>query len=125
MDFSVYDVKAPKISAHRCDHCGAKFYPAPMVCSRCGARRDPVTGLGWSTFALEGACTLLTWTRVWNLPEGYTKKFLQFGLVEFDGGLRASGRIDVETPCTGLRLTAAVEEADERPGRPVKVFVFR
>ena len=125
IDFSMYDVVAPKISAHKCDACGTVYYPAPMVCGKCNARRDPVTGRGWSTFDLEGPCTLLTWTRVWNLPEGYTKKFLQFGIVQFENGLRASGRVEVEDPKSGMKLPATVEESDERPGKPVKIFVFK
>jgi hypothetical protein len=125
IDFSMYEVKAPKIHAYKCDSCGAIYYPAPMICGKCGVRRDPVTKRGWSTFELEGTCTLLTWTRVWNLPEGYTKKFLQFGIVQFENGLRASGRVEVEEPKTGMKLTATVEESDERPGKPVKIFVFK
>ena len=125
IDFSMYEVKAPKIPAYKCEGCGAVYYPAPMICAKCGVRRDPVTGKGWSTFDLEGPCQLLAWTRVWNLPEGYTKKFLQFGIVEFENGLRASGRGEVEAPRTGMQLTATVAESDERPGKPVKVFVFK
>jgi uncharacterized OB-fold protein len=79
---------------------------------------------GWETFDLEGSCSLLTWTRVWNLPEGFNKKYLMFGMVEFENGLRASGRLEVENPEIGMKLTASVIESDERPGKPVKVFVF-
>ena len=125
IDFSMYEVKAPKILAYKCDACGAIFYPSTMICSKCGARRDPVTGRGWSTFDLEGPCTLLTWTRVWNLPEGFNKKFLMFGIVAFPNGLKASGRIELEgDPKIGMKLDAKVIESDERPGKPVKVFVF-
>lgn len=125
IDFSQYEVKAPKIQAYKCQSCGAIFYPAPMICSKCNARRDPVTGKGWETFDLEGPCTLLTWTRVWNLPEGFMKKYLLFGIVQFENGLRASGRLEVENPVIGMKLTATVIESDERPGKPVKVFVFK
>lgn len=125
IDFSMYDVKEPTIEAWKCDSCGEVFYPAPMICSKCNVRRDPVTNKGWSTLKMEGPCTLLTWTRVWNLPEGYNKKFLQFGIVEFENGLRASGRVEVEKPTTGMKLTSTVEESDERPGEPVNVFVFK
>jgi uncharacterized OB-fold protein len=125
IDFSMYDVKEPTIEAWKCDSCGEIFYPAPMICSKCNVRRDPATNKGWSTFEMEGPCTLLTWTRVWNLPEGYNKKFLQFGIVEFENGLRASGRVEVEKPETGMKLTSTVEESDERPGEPVNVFVFK
>lgn len=124
IDFSMYDVQAPSIKAYKCQSCGKIYYPAPMICSKCSARRDPVTGKGWETFNLEGPCTLLTWTRLWNLPEGYSKKFLLFGIVQFENGLRASGRLEVETPKTGMKLTATVEESDERPGKPVNILVF-
>ena len=125
IDFSQYDVKAPKIKAYKCQACGAIYYPATMICAKCSARRDPVTGKGWETFDLEGPCTLLTWTRVWNLPEGYTKKYLLFGIVQFENGLRASGRLDCDDPKTGMTLAASVEESDERPGKPVNIFVFK
>lgn len=125
IDFSQYEVKAPKIRAYKCQSCGAIHYPAPMICSKCNARRDPVTGKGWETFDLEGPCELLTWTRLWNLPEGYNKKYMLFGIVQFENGLRASGRLEIEEPKTGMKLTATVEESDERPGKPVNVFVFK
>ncbi len=125
IDFSQYEVKAPKIKSYKCQSCGAIYYPAPMICSKCNARRDPVTGKGWETFDLEGPCTLLTWTRAWNLPEGYTKKYMLFGIVQFENGLRASGRLEVDNPVIGMKLTATVVESDERPGKPVKVFVFK
>ncbi len=126
IDFSVYGEQTPHISGYKCLKCGMLFYPAPMVCKGCGAHRDPVTGKHWEQFDLEGPCKLLTWTRVWNLPEGFNRKFLMFGMVEFPNGLRASGRVECEgDPVIGATMDATVVEADERPGTPVKVFVFR
>ena len=125
IDFDMYDARAPRIMAYRCLTCGTAYYPAPMVCGKCSARRDPVTGKGWEAFGLEGSCQLLTWTRVWNLPEGYTKKYLLFGIVQFENGLRASGQLEVEDPKTGMKLNATVKESDERPGNPVNVLVFK
>ena len=125
IDFSAYDEQTPHIHAFRCQKCGAIYYPAPMICGKCDSKRDPTTGAGWEEFDLEGDCSLLTWTRVWNLPEGFNRKFLMFGMVSFPNGLRASGRIELEgDPELGMKLSARVIEADERPGKPVKVFVF-
>jgi len=125
IDFSVYEQKQAEVNALKCPGCGTLYYPAPMVCKKCDGIRDPVTGKHWEEFDLEGPCTLLTWTRVWNLPEGFNKKYLMFGMVEFENGLRASGRLEVEgDPQLGAKLVARVVEADERPGLPVKVFVF-
>jgi uncharacterized OB-fold protein len=124
IDFSAYDVQTPEILAYRCCKCGSIYYPAPMICAKCSSRRDPVTGKHWETFPLEGPVTLLSWTRVWNLPDGYNVKFLLFGIAEFDNGLRAAGRIGVAEPTVGMRLMSRVEESDERPGKPVNIFVF-
>ncbi len=129
IDFSQYGEQTPHIHAFRCQKCGAIYYPAPMICAKCDSKRDPVTGRGWEEFDLEGPCTLLTWTRVWNLPEGFNRKFLMFGMVAFPNGLKASGRIELEgdpgrDPEIGMALAAKVIEADERPGKPVKVYVF-
>ena len=124
IDFSMYDVKVPEILGYKCQTCGTIHYPAPMICSKCSTRRDPVTGKRWETFPMEGQATLLTWTRAWNLPEGYNVKNLLFGIVQFENGLRASGRLQVDDPKVGMTLTAKVVEADERPGKPVNVFIF-
>jgi uncharacterized OB-fold protein len=125
IDFSAYGEQTLTINGFKCLKCGAIYYPAPMVCAKCDGHRDPVTGKHWEEFPLEGPCTLLTWTRVWNLPEGFNKKFMMFGMVEFPNGLRASGRLECDgDPVIGSTVTARVEEADERPGKPVKVFIF-
>jgi hypothetical protein len=125
IDFSIYGEQTPHISGYKCLKCGAIYYPAPMVCGKCDAPRDPSTGRHWEPFDLEGPCTLLTWTRVWNLPEGFNVKFLMFAMVEFPNGLRASGRLECDgDPAIGAKLDARVIEADERPGPAVKVFVF-
>jgi uncharacterized protein len=126
IDFSVYDKKAPEIYAYRCPDCGASYYPVPMLCAKCNSRRDPsgIVYKDWDKFPLEGPCKLLTWTRVWALPEGYDRPFLLFGIVEFPNGLRASGRLEVDNPSDNMSLAASVEESSERAGPPVMIFVF-
>ena len=128
IDFSMYDVKEPEILAYKCPKCGALDYPAPMICPRCGERRDPSAMVysSWETEPLKGKCKLLSWTRVYALPEGYDVKYLMFAMVEFENGLRASGRLEIDgEPRTGMDLEATVETSDERPGKEVNVFVFR
>jgi|SRR5664280_1463778 uncharacterized OB-fold protein len=126
IDFSIYDKQAPEIYAYKCNDCGTSYYPVPMLCKKCSGRRDPsgIVYKDWEKFSLDGPCKLLTWTRVWALPEGYDRPYLLFGIVEFPNGLRASGRLEVENPGSGMNLVAGVEESSERPGAPVNVFVF-
>ena len=116
VDFSMYDEAQPEVFASKCPSCGALYYPVPMVCSKCNTRRDPAGVLyaKWEEVPLEGECRLLTWTRVWNLPEGFDVKYLLFGIVEFPNGLRASGRLLVEEPATGMKLAAKAGVVKEK-----------
>ncbi|HLI62900.1 MAG TPA: zinc ribbon domain-containing protein [Terriglobales bacterium] len=126
IDFGIYGAQEPRIFAYRCPQCHTAYYPPPMLCAKCSNRRDP-SGIvydDWEKFPLEGACKLLTWTRVWALPEGYDQPYLLFGMVEFPNGLRASGRLEVESPHLGMELIAWVAESSERPGHPVNIFLF-
>jgi uncharacterized OB-fold protein len=78
----------------------------------------------WDRVALGGRCTLLTWTRVYNLPEGFEDRYLLFGIVEFENGLRASGRLLVENPKTGMELVSKVGVVREKVGEDVYGFMF-
>ena len=121
IDFSMYGKKKPEVFAYKCPSCGTLYYPAPMVCSECDERRDPagVEFKKWEKVSLGGPCTLLAWTRVFALPEGFDKKYLQFGVVEFENGLRASGRVLVDQPETNMKLHAKVDVLKEDVGEKV------
>lgn len=108
VDFSMYEEAVPSVSAYKCPTCGTLYHPVPMVCRKCNTRRDPsgVIYSAWEKVPLEGRCRLLTWTRVWNLPEGYDVKYLLFGIAEFENGLRASARLLIDDPQTGMTLYA-------------------
>lgn len=124
IDFSMYDKKEPEIYAYKCNECGTSYYPVPMLCKKCNNRRDPsgIVYKDWEKVRLDGPCQLLTWTRVWNLPEGYDRPCMLFGMVEFPNGLRASGQLEVANPSCGMKLIARVEESQQKPG--ANVFVF-
>lgn len=126
IDFSTYGVKTPEVSAVKCPSCGKLHYPAPMICSKCSERRDPsgINFPNWERVPLSGPCRLLTWTRVYALPEGFEMQYLLFGIVEFTNGLRASGRLRVDQPETGMELTATVEVMDNSKGKEFDGFVF-
>jgi uncharacterized OB-fold protein len=59
--------------------------------------------------ALNGEGVVLSWTKVYNLPEGYMVPYLCFAIVQFDDtGLVVSGRIDSEQPEIGMRVRSTV-----------------
>lgn len=96
------------VYASRCPQCGALYHPAPMVCKKCRTRRDPSVTVfpDFEKVPLEGACTLLTWSRIYALPEGIDRPSLAFAVVEFPNGLRALGQLMVEKPEPGAKLVA-------------------
>jgi uncharacterized OB-fold protein len=126
IDFSAYGVQTPEVYAVKCPSCGKLHYPAPMICNKCGERRDPsgVIFPPWEEISLSGECTLLAWTRVYALPEGYGMQSLLFGIVEFSNGLRASGRMNVAIPVTGMKLNAAVEVMENSKGKNFDGLIF-
>ncbi len=126
IDFSAYGAKTPVVNGVKCPSCGKLYYPAPMICSGCGKRRDPsgVVFPDWEKISMSGECKLLAWTRVYALPEGFGMQYLLFCIVEFPNGLRASGRLNVDLPETGMILNAIVKEMDNSKGKEYDGFVF-
>jgi uncharacterized OB-fold protein len=126
VDFSKYKPQKPEVYASKCPECGTLHYPAPMICKDCHARRDPAGVLfpSWDKVPLGGKCTLLSWTRLYALPEGFEERYLLFGIVEFENGLRASGRLLVEDPKIGMKLVSKVGVVREKIGEDVYGFMF-
>jgi uncharacterized protein len=74
----------------KCKKCGHIHYPAHSRCLSCKGRE-------FEEVAPEGKATLLTWTDIFNLPWGFDDRFLSIGIVQFDNGIKAMGRIHVDT----------------------------
>lgn len=90
--------------AYKCTKCGKVHFPRYIVCQNpdCDSRE-------FEQEPLEGKCKLLTWTRVYNLPEGYMMPWLHFGIVQFENGVRATGQIGFDEGIeSGMELVATV-----------------
>ena len=126
VDFDKYRPAKLEVYAYKCPECGTLHYPVPMICKDCSARRDPsgVLFSSWEKVPLGGKCTLLSWTRVYALPEGFDARYLLFGIVEFENGLRASGRLPVKEPKIGMKLVSKVGVVREKIGEDVYGFMF-
>jgi uncharacterized OB-fold protein len=127
IDFNAYKIEKPEVYAHKCPECGMLHYPVPMICRHCSTRRDPsgVFYSSWEKVPLSGLKgKLLTWTRVYALPTGYTDRYLVFGIVELENGLRASGRLLIEDPQIGMQVVAKVGIVREKVEQDVPGFMF-
>jgi uncharacterized OB-fold protein len=127
IDFNIYKPAPAEVYAHRCPKCKTLYYPVPMICSKCHNRRDPsgVLFSAWDKVPLSGLKgKLLTWTRLYALPTGYTDRYLLFGIVELKNGLRASGRLLTQEPEIGMEVVAKVGIVREKIGEDVYGFMF-
>ena len=123
-----------KVLAYKCPSCGTLAYPAVLRCKKCNTRRYPEDETeyvwhkkgyeSWTTVPLEGPCKLITWTRLWSLPEGFDERFIDFAIVEFENGLRALGHLRVENPDLGMKLNGQAEKLREIEGEDFYGLVF-
>jgi uncharacterized OB-fold protein len=104
---------------YKCKKCGRLHHPRYIVCQDpdCGGRE-------FEELPLEGKCRLLTWTRVYNLPEGYMKPWINFGIVQFENGVRVSGQIGFDDIENGMELVSAVGMVKEGVGTDQYGFIF-
>jgi uncharacterized protein len=104
--------------AYKCCECGQLHHPKHFVCKKCGARE-------FEDIPLEGECTLVTWTRVYNLPEGYMKPYILFAIVKFPNGVTASGQLEENAPKIGMKLKTTVDVVKEGIGKDYYGFIFK
>ena len=108
-----------KLCAYRCEQCGKLTHPKRLVCDGCGGR-------AFAEEPLDGTVTLLTHTRVHNLPAGIDKPWLDFGIVEFENGVRVTGQLELKSAAqTGMKLEATVDTVRVVDGEEKQGFVFR
>ena len=100
-----------------CKACGYKTYPRHARCPACGKREFDEVPLG-------EAATLLTFTRVHMLSLAFTERFITLGIVQFDNGFRALGRLLVEEPRLGMNLKASLGTVRHDEGEKVTGLCF-
>ena len=120
--------------AYCCPECKELSYPAVLRCKKCGYRRYPEDETefvwhkknykSWTRVPLEGKCKLLTWTRLWALPDGFDVRYVDFAIVEFENGVRAIGHLNHEKPKAGMTLTGKTQKLREIEGEDFFGLIF-
>jgi len=85
-----------KMIGFKCKSCGRVMYPRHDRCLSCKGTEFEEVGL-----AKEG--TLLTYTKLYALPEGIEMPPLVLGVADF-GGVRALGQVATDDPKIGMKL---------------------
>ncbi|RZV43385.1 MAG: DNA-binding protein, partial [Acidimicrobiia bacterium] len=85
---------AREIYAYKCRLCDTMHYPFRMVCKGCKQNDF----FEFDTVPLPKSGTLLTFTRVYNLPAQYDVATLGLGIVELENGMRMLGQLEIDEP---------------------------
>ena len=107
-----------EISAHRCGDCGKRTYVRHSHCPAC-------KGTSFDEATVSGEAKLLTFTRVHALSLAYEDLHITLGIVEFEDGCRAMGRLHVDDPEIGMELTAEIGTVRYHDLEEVKGLCFR
>jgi uncharacterized OB-fold protein len=108
---------ATRIYAAKCAQCGKLSYPTHYYCPECHGRK-------FEEVPLEGKGTLVTWTRCYSLPLDYAVRYITLGIVKMDMGVNALGRLEIDEPRRGMRVTAGIGKVRELNGNDVEGLVF-
>ena len=94
-----------EIYAYKCRNCGQLHYPFRMVCKECRSN-------GFFEFdlvPLPKKGSLLTFTKVYNLPAEFEVETLGLGIVELENGMRMTGQLEVDNPAIGMAVEGEVK----------------
>ena len=108
---------AAKIYAAKCQACDKLIYPTHYYCPECKGRR-------FDEVPVEGGGVLLTWTRCYSLPLDFAERYITLGIVKMDMGINALGRLSIDQPKTGMRVSSDVGDVRDMDGKEVKGLVF-
>jgi len=93
-----------------CTGCGAKFFPARPVCTKCGSTE-------FKDHKLAEAGEVVTWTVVRNPPPGFEKyQPYVVALIELEDGMRLLSQVvdvDPEEVHAGMRVEAVFRRVTE------------
>ena len=101
----------------KCKKCGAIAYPKRLLCSSCKGR-------DFEEYPLSGEGKVITFTKLWAIPEGIEQLPLTLAIVEFDGKVRVTGQVLGEEIKTGDRVRPVWGHIRKIKGKEIQGFRF-
>ncbi len=100
----------------KCRKCSTVVYPKRFVCPSC-------KGKDFDEQVLGDQGTVVTYTKLWTIPEGIQQLPLTLAIVEFEGGVRVTGQVLGEVH-VGARVRPVWGHVRRIQGRDVEGFRF-
>jgi hypothetical protein len=105
-----------KMTGFKCKSCGRVMYPRHERCLGC-------KGTDFEEVELAREGTLLTYTKLYALPEGIDMPPLVLGIVDF-GGVRVLGQLTTDDVKMGMKLRPVWGKLRKLGGKEIYGFKF-
>ena len=106
-----------KLIGFKCKKCGTIAYPKRFLCASCKGR-------DFEEHPLGDESKVVTFTKLWAIPEGIEQLPLTLAIVEFEGGVRVTGQILSEEIKTGDKVRPVWGHIRKIRGRDTEGFRF-
>lgn len=105
------------LTLYKCKGCGHLYYPERNRCYKCRSKEFE---------KIESVETgrLLTYTKLYTVPEGVAEIPLVLGVVEFEGSVRALGQITHQDVEQGMQMQVGYGVLRKVNGREVSGIKF-
>jgi uncharacterized OB-fold protein len=107
-----------RLVAFKCEKCGTITYPKRILCPSCRAR-------DFVEYPLGSEGRVVTYTKLWAIPEGIEQLPLTLAIIEFDGKVRVTGQVLSEDIKTGRRVGPVWGHVRKIRGKEIQGFRFR
>jgi len=101
----------------KCKKCGAVAYPKRFLCPSCKAK-------DFEEYPLGDEGRVVTFTKLWAIPEGIERLPLTLAIVEFDGKVRVTGQVLSEEIKTGDKVRPVWGHIRKIRGKEIQGFRF-
>lgn len=106
-----------KLIGFKCKKCGAIAYPKRPICSSCKGR-------DFEEYSLGDDGRVVTFTKLWAIPEGVEQLPLTLAIVEFPGKVRVTGQIINGEIRNGDRVRPVWGNIRKIRGKEIQGFKF-
>lgn len=107
-----------RLVGFKCKNCGTIAYPRRLLCSSCKGRE-------FEEHPLNGEGKVVTFTKLWAIPEGIEQLPLTLAIVEFDGKVRVTGQVVDEEIKTEDKVRPVWGHIRKIKGKEIKGFRFQ
>jgi len=106
-----------KLTGFKCKRCGTIAYPRRFLCSSC-------KGKNFEECPLPDDGKIVTFTKLWAIPEGIEQLPLTLAIVEFDNQVRITGQVLNEEISIGDRVRPVWGHIRKIRGKEIQGFRF-